>query len=122
MRASGASWRTIAKELSVGIGTVRRAAQSRAKNVCGASFDSGPGGCTSKRPRRFAGDRRISSPADWRSLAAEKGFCRGPRPACGLERSPLFPDRLRCWFLSAPHDWQARSAADRFSTRPNASA
>ena len=42
MRASGASWRTIAKELGVGIGTVRRAAQSRAKNVCGAPFDSGP--------------------------------------------------------------------------------
>jgi len=42
MRASGASWRTIAKELGVGIGTVRRAAQSRPKNVCGESFDGGP--------------------------------------------------------------------------------
>ena len=42
MRASGASWRTIAKELGVGIGTVRRAAQSRAKNACGESFVTGP--------------------------------------------------------------------------------
>jgi len=42
MRASGASWRTIAKELGVGIGTVRRAAQWRAKNLCRESFDSGP--------------------------------------------------------------------------------
>jgi len=42
MRASGASWHQIAKELGAGIGTVRRAAQSRAKNVCGESFDSGP--------------------------------------------------------------------------------
>ena len=42
LRASGASWRTIAKELSVGIGTVRRAAQSRAKIVCGESFETGP--------------------------------------------------------------------------------
>ena len=36
------SWRTIAKELGVGIGTVRRAAQSRAKNVCGAISEAGP--------------------------------------------------------------------------------
>jgi DNA invertase Pin-like site-specific DNA recombinase len=42
LRASGASWRTIAKELGVGIGTVRRAAQSRAKNVCGAISGAGP--------------------------------------------------------------------------------
>ena len=42
MRASGASWRTIAKELGVGIGTERRAAQARAKNVCGETFDSSP--------------------------------------------------------------------------------
>jgi len=41
MRASGASWRTIAKELGVGIGTVRRAAEKCAKNGCGESFDSG---------------------------------------------------------------------------------
>src|SRR5262249_33188748 len=34
MRASGASWRTIAKELGCGIGTVRRAVQRCAKNVC----------------------------------------------------------------------------------------
>jgi len=44
MRASGASWRTIAKELGVGHGTVRRAAQRLAKNVCGASFEPGPDG------------------------------------------------------------------------------
>jgi len=42
LRASGASWRTIAKELGVCIGTVRRAAQSRAKIGCGTSFDGGP--------------------------------------------------------------------------------
>jgi hypothetical protein len=30
------------QELGVGAGTVRRAAQSRAKILCGASFDSGP--------------------------------------------------------------------------------
>jgi len=36
------SWRTIAKELGVGIGTVRRAPQSRAKIVHRESFDSGP--------------------------------------------------------------------------------
>ena len=41
LRALGASWRTIAKELSVGIGTVRRAAKSRAKIVCGESFGAG---------------------------------------------------------------------------------
>ena len=42
LRASGASWREISKELGVGIGTVRRTAQRLAKNLCGASFDSGP--------------------------------------------------------------------------------
>jgi DNA invertase Pin-like site-specific DNA recombinase len=36
LRAAGASWRAIAKELGVGIGTARRASQSRAKNQCGA--------------------------------------------------------------------------------------
>ena len=33
LRASGTSWRAIAKELGVGIGTARRASQSRAKNL-----------------------------------------------------------------------------------------
>jgi DNA invertase Pin-like site-specific DNA recombinase len=33
LRASGASWRTIAKELGVGTGTVRRAAERSAKNL-----------------------------------------------------------------------------------------
>ena len=40
LRASGASWRAIAKELGVGIGTARRTSQSRAKNLCG-SFGTG---------------------------------------------------------------------------------
>jgi DNA invertase Pin-like site-specific DNA recombinase len=40
LRASGASWRAIAKELGVGIGTARRASQARAKNHCG-SFGTG---------------------------------------------------------------------------------
>jgi DNA invertase Pin-like site-specific DNA recombinase len=35
LRASGTPWRAIAKELGVGIGTARRASQSRAKNLCG---------------------------------------------------------------------------------------
>ena len=42
LRASGTSWRTIAKELGVGIGTARRASQSRAKNLCGG-FGTGLG-------------------------------------------------------------------------------
>jgi DNA invertase Pin-like site-specific DNA recombinase len=42
LRASGTPWRTIAKELGVGIGTARRASQSRAKNLC-ASFGTGLG-------------------------------------------------------------------------------
>lgn len=41
LRASGASWREIARELKVGMGTVRRAAQSRAKNLCGAISELG---------------------------------------------------------------------------------
>jgi len=40
LRASGTPWRAIAKELGVGIGTARRASQSRAKNLCG-SFGTG---------------------------------------------------------------------------------
>jgi DNA invertase Pin-like site-specific DNA recombinase len=35
LRASGASWRAIAEELGVGIGTARRAAERCAKNLCG---------------------------------------------------------------------------------------
>jgi DNA invertase Pin-like site-specific DNA recombinase len=35
LRSSGASWRAIAKELGVALGTVRRASQARAKNLCG---------------------------------------------------------------------------------------
>jgi DNA invertase Pin-like site-specific DNA recombinase len=42
VRASGTPWRTIAKELGVGIGTARRASQSRAKNLCRA-FGTGIG-------------------------------------------------------------------------------
>jgi DNA invertase Pin-like site-specific DNA recombinase len=42
LRASGTSWRMIAKELGVGIGTARRASQSRAKNLCGG-FGTGLG-------------------------------------------------------------------------------
>jgi DNA invertase Pin-like site-specific DNA recombinase len=42
LRASGTSWRAIAKELGIGIGTARRASQSRAKNLC-AGFGTGIG-------------------------------------------------------------------------------
>jgi DNA invertase Pin-like site-specific DNA recombinase len=42
LRASGASWRTIAKELGVSPGTVHRMAQARSKNTCG-SFGAGKG-------------------------------------------------------------------------------
>jgi DNA invertase Pin-like site-specific DNA recombinase len=42
LRASGTSWRAIAKELGVGIGTARRASQTRAKNLCGG-FGTGVG-------------------------------------------------------------------------------
>ena len=35
LRDSGASWRTIAQTLGVGMGTARRVVQRRAKNVCG---------------------------------------------------------------------------------------
>jgi DNA invertase Pin-like site-specific DNA recombinase len=34
LRASGASWRAVAKNLGVGVGTVHRIAQGRSKNVC----------------------------------------------------------------------------------------
>jgi DNA invertase Pin-like site-specific DNA recombinase len=36
LRASGASWRTIAKETGFGVGTVHRIAQGRSKILCGA--------------------------------------------------------------------------------------
>jgi DNA invertase Pin-like site-specific DNA recombinase len=35
LRKSGASWRTIAEKLGVGLGTAHRIAQPRSKNVCG---------------------------------------------------------------------------------------
>jgi DNA invertase Pin-like site-specific DNA recombinase len=37
LRASGASWRAIAKQTGLGVGTVHRIGQWRSKNVCGAS-------------------------------------------------------------------------------------
>jgi DNA invertase Pin-like site-specific DNA recombinase len=37
LRASGASWRAIAQEMGVGVGTVHRIGQRRSKNVCGDS-------------------------------------------------------------------------------------
>ena len=40
LRASGASWRAIAQELRVGMGTVYRAAQKRSKNLCGTILES----------------------------------------------------------------------------------
>jgi DNA invertase Pin-like site-specific DNA recombinase len=39
LRASGRSWREIAEELGVGLGTVHRSAHSRSKNVCGPPSD-----------------------------------------------------------------------------------
>jgi DNA invertase Pin-like site-specific DNA recombinase len=38
LRASGASWRAISKELGVGVGTAHRIAQQRSKNHCGVSI------------------------------------------------------------------------------------
>jgi DNA invertase Pin-like site-specific DNA recombinase len=35
LRGTGASWRTIAKELGVALGTIHRIAQARSKNPCG---------------------------------------------------------------------------------------
>jgi DNA invertase Pin-like site-specific DNA recombinase len=34
LRASGASWRAISKDLGVALGTVHRIAQARSKNTC----------------------------------------------------------------------------------------
>jgi DNA invertase Pin-like site-specific DNA recombinase len=36
LRESGASWRTIAGKMGIGVGTVHRIAQARSKNLCGA--------------------------------------------------------------------------------------
>jgi DNA invertase Pin-like site-specific DNA recombinase len=41
LRAQGASWRAVARELGVGIGTVRRVAQERSKNEAVAVAPSG---------------------------------------------------------------------------------
>jgi DNA invertase Pin-like site-specific DNA recombinase len=43
LRTSGASWREIAKQLGLGIGTVHRASQRRSKNLCGGFPDDPPG-------------------------------------------------------------------------------
>jgi DNA invertase Pin-like site-specific DNA recombinase len=42
LRDSGASWRTIAEKLGVGLGTVHRIAQPRSKNVCGDTVNGMP--------------------------------------------------------------------------------
>jgi DNA invertase Pin-like site-specific DNA recombinase len=36
LRDSGTSWRAIAEQLGIGIGTVHRVAQKRSKNLCGS--------------------------------------------------------------------------------------
>jgi DNA invertase Pin-like site-specific DNA recombinase len=43
LRAAGASWREIAKELKVGIGTVHRVAQRRSATLCNAIAEDLPG-------------------------------------------------------------------------------
>ena len=52
LRASGASWRAIAKEMGVGVGTVHRIGQRRSKNVCGDFPERQFGGalCPSELP------------------------------------------------------------------------
>jgi len=52
LRASGASWRAIAKEMGVGVGTVHRIGQRRSKNVCGVLSERQSGGalCPSELP------------------------------------------------------------------------
>ena len=42
LRGMGVSWRDIAEELGVGVGTVHRTAQTRSKNVCGGDSADGP--------------------------------------------------------------------------------
>jgi DNA invertase Pin-like site-specific DNA recombinase len=42
MRDSGASWRTIAGKLGIGLGTAHRSAQSRSKNLCGTPIGTLP--------------------------------------------------------------------------------
>jgi DNA invertase Pin-like site-specific DNA recombinase len=42
LRKSGASWRTIAEKLGVGLGTAHRIVQSRSKNVCGDFSNGSP--------------------------------------------------------------------------------
>jgi DNA invertase Pin-like site-specific DNA recombinase len=42
LRSSGASWRAIALELGVGMGTIYRAVGARSKNVCGGILESDP--------------------------------------------------------------------------------
>jgi DNA invertase Pin-like site-specific DNA recombinase len=42
LRTSGASWREIAKEMGLGVGTVHRASQRRSKNLCGGIPDGPP--------------------------------------------------------------------------------
>jgi DNA invertase Pin-like site-specific DNA recombinase len=46
MRKAGASWRAIAKEVGVGVGTVHRIGQRRSKNVCGAFPEPHSGGAS----------------------------------------------------------------------------
>jgi len=43
LRASGASWRAIAKDLRVALGTVHRIAQARSKNTCAGFGACGEG-------------------------------------------------------------------------------
>jgi DNA invertase Pin-like site-specific DNA recombinase len=44
LRASGASWRAIAKEMGFGVGTVHRIGQRRSKNACGVLSERQSGG------------------------------------------------------------------------------
>jgi DNA invertase Pin-like site-specific DNA recombinase len=44
LRSSGASWRAIALELGVGMGTIYRAVGARSKNLCAAILESDPAG------------------------------------------------------------------------------
>jgi DNA invertase Pin-like site-specific DNA recombinase len=52
LRTSGASWRSIAQSLGVGLGTVHRIGQRRSKNVCGDLSERQSGGalCPSELP------------------------------------------------------------------------